>query len=103
MDKDKPFLMPIEDVFYIKGRGIVVTGRIQHGIVREGDEIEIGYPGGQFIKTIIVSIEVFGVIDYAEKGDNVGILLHNVELDQIKPGMLIAAPGLLADLDQSEE
>lgn len=90
---DKPFLMPVEDVFSITGRGTVVTGKVERGRIRPGDEVElIGF--GTHIKTVAVSIEMFRkILDEGVAGDNIGILLRGVEKDQAMRGMVVAAVG----------
>jgi len=91
-DRDKPFLMPIEDVFGIKGRGTVVTGRIERGVVKVGDEVEIvGF--GPTRKTVVTGVEMFRkTLDLGEPGDNVGCLLRGIERDEVYRGMVLAAP-----------
>jgi len=91
--KDKPFLMPIEDVFSISGRGTVVTGRVERGIVKVGDEIEIvGLK--DTTKTTVTGVEMFRkLLDQGEAGDNVGILLRGVEREGVERGQVLAAPG----------
>ena len=91
--KDQPFLMPVEDVFGIKGRGTVVTGRIERGIIHTGDEIEI--VGIEDTHTSVVTgVEMFKkILDEGEAGDNVGCLLRGVERDEISRGQVLAAPG----------
>ncbi|MCX5999385.1 MAG: elongation factor Tu [Chloroflexi bacterium] len=92
-DKDRPFLMPVEDVFSIKGRGTVPTGRVERGVIKPGDEVEIVGLGVQK-KTVAVSLEMFHkFLDDAEPGDAVGILLRGVEREEIARGMVIAKPG----------
>ena len=90
---DKPFLMPIEDVFSISGRGTVVTGRVERGTLRPGDEVEIvGFEETR--KTVVTSIEMFRkVLDEALPGDNVGLLLRGIDKDEVYRGMVVAAPG----------
>jgi elongation factor Tu len=90
---DKPFLMPIEDVFSISGRGTVVTGRVERGKIKVGDEVEIvGFR--DTIKTVATSIEMFRkVLDEALPGDNIGILLRGVKKDEVERGQVVAAPG----------
>jgi len=90
---DKPFLMPIEDVFGIKGRGTVVTGRIERGRIRPGDEVEIvGF--GPTRRTVVTSVEMFRkVLDEGIAGDNVGCLLRGIERDEVERGMVLAKPG----------
>src|SRR5436190_4980293 len=95
---DKPFLMPIEDVFGIKGRGTVVTGRIERGIVKVGDEIEIvGIEDTR--KTVVTGVEMFKkLLDQGEAGDNVGCLLRGVERDDVERGMVLAKPASIKPL-----
>jgi elongation factor Tu len=90
---DKPFLMPIEDVFSISGRGTVVTGRIEKGVVKVGDEIEIvGIRPTQ--KTVVTGVEMFRkLLDQGEAGDNVGILLRGTKKEDVERGMVISKPG----------
>jgi elongation factor Tu len=90
---DKPFLMPIEDIFSIQGRGTVVTGRIERGVIRPGDEVEIvGFRETR--KTVVTSVEMFRkVLDQGEAGDNVGLLLRGVDKDEVERGMVVAKPG----------
>ena len=92
-DLDKPFLMPIEDVFSIKGRGTVATGRIEQGIVKLNDEVEIiGIRPSQ--KTVVTGIEAFKKnLDQGQAGDNAGLLLRGIERDDIERGQVIAKPG----------
>lgn len=92
-DLDKPFLMPIEDVFSIKGRGTVATGRIETGVVKVNDEVEIvGIKDTQ--KSVVTGVEMFKKnLDQGQAGDNVGILLRGVERDQIERGQVLAKPG----------
>jgi elongation factor Tu len=91
--RDKPFLMPIEDVFGIKGRGTVVTGRVERGIVKPGEEVEIvGF--GETRKTVCTGVEMFQkTLDAGEAGDNVGCLLRGVERDDVERGQVLAKPG----------
>ncbi len=92
-DTDKPFLLPVEDVFTITGRGTVATGRVERGQINEGDEVEIvGLKDTQ--KTIVTGIEMFRkLLDYAEAGDNVGLLLRGVDRTDIDRGQVIVKPG----------
>ncbi len=91
--KDQPFLMPIEDVFSIKGRGTVSTGRVERGVIRPGDEVEI-VGLRETRKAVATSLEMFHkTLDQAEPGDAVGCLLRGVERDEIERGMVLAAPG----------
>ncbi len=93
-DIDKPFLMPIEDVFSITGRGTVATGRIETGIVKVGDEIQIIGLGAEGKKSVVTGVEMFRkLLDEGEAGDNVGLLLRGIDKDEIKRGMIIAHPG----------
>jgi elongation factor Tu len=91
--KDKPFLMPIEDVFSISGRGTVVTGRVERGIVKVGDEIEIvGIK--DTTKTVCTGVEMFRkLLDQGEAGDNVGVLLRGTKREDVERGQVLAAPG----------
>ncbi len=92
-DDQKPFLMPVEDVFTITGRGTVATGRVERGTIRMGDPVEIvGIRETQ--KSVATGVEMFKkILDYAEAGDNVGILLRGVNRDQVQRGQVIAKPG----------
>ena len=90
---DKPFLIPVEDVFSIKGRGTVATGRIERGMVKVGEEMEI-VGMGKDKKTVVTGVEMFRKqLDQGEAGDNVGLLLRGVEKDDIERGQVIAKPG----------
>jgi elongation factor Tu len=92
-DKDQPFLMPIEDVFTISGRGTVVTGRVERGIVKVNDEIEIvGLK--PTIKTVVTGVEMFRkLLDQGEAGDNIGALLRGTKREEVERGQVLAAPG----------
>ena len=91
---DKPFLMPIEDVFLIQGRGTVVTGRVERGILKPGEEVEIVGGTDRPTKTVAVSIEMFRkILDEALPGDNVGILLRGVSKEEVWRGQVVAKPG----------
>jgi elongation factor Tu len=92
-ETDKPFLMPIEDIFSITGRGTVITGRVDRGVLEPGTEAEIiGF--GKHDKCIVTSVEMFRkILDHAEAGDNVGLLLRGVGKDEVQRGMVIAKPG----------
>ena len=93
-DIDKPFLMPVEDVFSITGRGTVATGRIETGIANTGDEVEILGMGDEHLKSVITGVEMFRkILNRGEAGDNVGILLRGIEKNDIRRGMVIAKPG----------
>jgi elongation factor Tu len=100
--RDLPFLMPVEDVFSIKGRGTVVTGRVERGVVKPGDEIEIvGIKATR--KTIVTGVEMFHkLLDEAEPGDAVGTLLRGVERDDIERGQVLAKPGSIKPLTDAE-
>ncbi len=91
--KDKPFLMPIEDVFSISGRGTVVTGRVERGVVHVGDEVEIvGIKATQ--KTTVTGVEMFRkLLDQGEAGDNIGVLLRGTKREEVERGQVLAAPG----------
>jgi elongation factor Tu len=90
---DKPFLMPVEDVFTITGRGTVVTGRIERGIVRTGESVELVGLGSD-VKTVVTGVEMFRkLLDDGQAGDNVGLLLRGVDKDAIERGMVLAKPG----------
>jgi len=92
-DTDKPFLMPIEDVFSISGRGTVVTGRVERGIVKPSDEVEIiGFRATQ--KTVATSVEMFRkILDQGQAGDNIGVLLRGTKKDEVERGQVLAKPG----------
>ena len=92
-DLDKPFLMPVEDVFSIKGRGTVVTGRIERGVVKVGDEIEIvGIKAT--VKSVVTGVEMFHQsLDQGQAGDNVGLLLRGIEKDDVQRGQVLAKTG----------
>ena len=93
-DNEKPFLMPIEDVFSITGRGTVATGRIETGIAQTGDPVEIIGMGAEKLTSTITGIEMFRqILDRGEAGDNAGILLRGIEKNQISRGMVIVKPG----------
>lgn len=92
-DVDKPFLMPIEDVFSISGRGTVVTGRVERGVIRVGDEVEIVGIRPTF-KTVCTGVEMFRkVLDQGQAGDNIGILLRGTKRDEVERGQVVAKPG----------
>ena len=93
-DNEKPFLMPVEDVFSITGRGTVATGRIEAGVVHVGDELEIIGLGADGKKTVCTGVEMFRkLLDEGEAGDNVGLLLRGIDKNEIKRGMVLAKPG----------
>jgi len=92
--KDQPFLMPVEDVFSIKGRGTVPTGRVERGVIKAGDEVELVGLHHEPRKLVATSLEMFHkILDYAEPGDAVGILLRGVDREDIERGQVLAAPG----------
>ncbi|MGE4585818.1 MAG: elongation factor Tu [Mangrovibacterium sp.] len=93
-DVDKPFLMPVEDVFSITGRGTVATGRVETGIVHTGDELQMIGLGAEGRKTVCTGVEMFRkILDEGQAGDNVGLLLRGVDKKEIKRGMILAKPG----------
>ncbi len=93
-DVDKPFLMPVEDVFTITGRGTVATGRIETGVINSGDPVEILGMGDEKLTSTVTGVEMFRkILDRGEAGDNVGLLLRGIEKSQIKRGMVICKPG----------
>ncbi|MER3514611.1 MAG: elongation factor Tu [Chloroflexota bacterium] len=93
-DVDKPFLMPIEDVFSIKGRGTVVTGRIERGRVKVGDEVELVGLREESRRTVVTGVEMFHkTLDEGLAGDNVGLLLRGIEREDVERGMVVAKPG----------
>jgi elongation factor Tu len=93
-ETDKPFLMPIEDVFTITGRGTVVTGRVERGMIKSGEEIEIIGMKQDVKKTVATSLEMFRkILDEALAGDNVGVLLRGVDKEEVERGQVIAKPG----------
>ncbi|WP_299584339.1 elongation factor Tu [uncultured Sunxiuqinia sp.] len=93
-DIDKPFLMPVEDVFSITGRGTVATGRIETGVVHTGDELQLIGLGAEGRKTVCTGVEMFRkILDDGQAGDNVGLLLRGVDKKEIKRGQILAKPG----------
>ena len=93
-DNDKPFMMPVEDVFSITGRGTVATGRVERGQVRVGDEVEMVGIHDEISKTTVTGVEMFRkLLDYAEAGDNIGALLRGVAREDIQRGQVLAKPG----------
>jgi elongation factor Tu len=100
--RDMPFLMPVEDVFSIKGRGTVVTGRVDRGVVHPGDEVEIvGIKDTR--KTVVTGVEMFHkLLDEAEPGDAVGTLLRGVERDDVERGQVLAKPGSIKPLTEAD-
>ena len=101
-DRDKPFLMPVEDVFSIKGRGTVPTGRVERGVIKAGDEVEVvGLKETK--KTVVTSLEMFHkTMNEAEPGDAIGLLLRGMERDEIERGQVIAAPGSVKPHTEAE-
>ncbi len=100
-DVDKPFLMPVEDVFSITGRGTVATGRIETGVVKVGDEVQIIGLGAEGKKSVITGVEMFRkLLDEGEAGDNVGLLLRGIDKDEVKRGMVITHPGAVTPHDE---
>ena len=95
-DTDKPFLMPVEDVFSITGRGTVATGRVERGVLHVNDEVEIVGLNDEARKVVVTGIEMFRkLLDEAEPGDNIGALLRGVARDEIERGQVLAAPGTI--------
>jgi len=93
-DIDKPFLMPVEDVFSITGRGTVATGRIETGVILTGDPVDIIGMGAEKLKSVVTGVEMFRkILDRGEAGDNAGLLLRGIDKDEIRRGMVIAKPG----------
>lgn len=91
---EKPFLMPIEDVFSITGRGTVGTGKIETGVINSGEEVEIIGFGAEKMKSVVTGVEMFRkILNRGEAGDNVGLLLRGIEKEQIRRGMVLAKPG----------
>ena len=95
-DNDKPFIMPVEDVFSITGRGTVATGRVERGQLKTGDEVEIVGLTDEKRKVVVTGVEMFRkTLDYAETGDNIGALLRGVQRTEIERGQVLAAPGTI--------
>ncbi|GAB6118477.1 elongation factor Tu [Thermoanaerobacter brockii subsp. lactiethylicus] len=95
-DIDKPFLMPVEDVFTITGRGTVATGRVERGKVKVGDEVEIIGLTTESRKTVVTGVEMFRkTMDEAQAGDNIGVLLRGVQRDEVERGQVLAKPGTI--------
>ncbi|HOX78402.1 MAG TPA: elongation factor Tu [Bacteroidales bacterium] len=93
-DVDKPFLMPVEDVFSITGRGTVATGRIEQGVIKVGEPVDIVGLGAEKLKSVVTGVEMFRkLLDRGEAGDNAGLLLRGIDKDDIRRGQVIAAPG----------
>jgi elongation factor Tu len=92
-DVEKPFLMPVEDVFSISGRGTVVTGRVDRGLVKVGDEVEVVGIRPTF-KTVCTGVEMFRkILDQGQAGDNIGVLLRGTKRDEVERGQVVARPG----------
>ncbi len=92
---DKPFLMPIEDVFSISGRGTVVTGRVERGVIKVGDEVEV-VGIRETLKTVCTGVEMFRkILDQGQAGDNIGVLLRGVKRDEVQRGQVVAKPGTI--------
>ncbi len=93
-ETDKPFLMPVEDVFSIKGRGTVVTGRVERGIMEKGKEVEIVGLTDEIRKVVVTGVEMFHKeLDAAEAGDNAGLLLRGIQRDDVERGQVLSKPG----------
>jgi elongation factor Tu len=93
-DVDKPFLMPVEDVFSITGRGTVATGRIEQGVIKVGEPVDIIGLGAEKLKSVVTGVEMFRkLLDRGEAGDNAGLLLRGIDKDDIRRGQVVAAPG----------
>jgi elongation factor Tu len=93
---DKPFLMPVEDVFSITGRGTVATGRIETGVIKVGDEVQLIGLGAEGKKSVVTGVEMFRkLLDQGEAGDNVGLLLRGIDKDEVKRGMVITHQGVV--------
>ena len=95
-DTDKPFLMPVEDVFSITGRGTVATGRVERGTIKTGEEVEIVGIREETKKSVVTGVEMFRkILDYAETGDNIGVLLRGIDRKDIERGQVLAKPGTI--------
>jgi len=93
-EMDKPFLMPVEDVFSITGRGTVATGKIETGVINSSEEVDIIGMGEEKLKSVVTGVEMFRkILDRGEAGDNVGLLLRGIDKDQIRRGMVVCKPG----------
>ena len=96
-DVDMPFLMPVEDVFSIKGRGTVVTGRVDRGVIKVGEEVEVLGLREERVKTVCTGVEMFHkLLDRGEAGDNIGVLLRGVGREEVSRGMVLAKPGSIS-------
>ena len=99
-DVDKPFIMPVEDVFSITGRGTVATGRVEAGVVKVQDEVEIVGLQDEARKVVVTGVEMFRkLLDQAEAGDNIGVLLRGVQRTEIERGQVLAKPGTVTCQD----
>jgi elongation factor Tu len=93
-EMDKPFMMPIEDVFSIKGRGTVVTGRVERGVIKVGDPVEIVGLQEKSMNSVVTGVEMFHkMLDQGQAGDNLGLLLRGINRDEVERGMVVAKPG----------
>jgi elongation factor Tu len=102
-DIDKPFLMPVEDVFTITGRGTVATGRVEQGVVKTGEEVEIVGIHKETAKTVVTGVEMFRkLLDSGQAGDNIGALLRGVKREEIERGQVLAKPGSITPHTQFE-
>ena len=98
---DKPFLMPIEDVFTITGRGTVVTGRVERGQIKVGEEVSIVGMRDEIRKHVVTGVEMFRkLLDYAQAGDNIGTLLRGLDRKDVERGMVLAKPGSIKPLTE---
>ena len=94
-DVDRPFLMPVEDVFSITGRGTVATGRVERGVVRKGEEVEV-VGMGEDRRTVVTGVEMFRkILDEGQAGDNAGLLLRGIGKAEVQRGQVLAAPGTI--------
>jgi len=93
-EMDKPFMMPIEDVFSIKGRGTVVTGRIERGVIKTGEPVDIVGLRDRSMSTVVTGVEMFHkILDQGQAGDNVGLLLRGIDREEVERGMVVSKPG----------
>ena len=98
-DTDKPFLMPVEDVFSITGRGTVATGRVERGVVKVSDTVEIVSLQDKPRSTVVTGVEMFRkLLDQAEAGDNIGVLLRGIQRNEVERGQVLAKPGSIHPL-----
>ena len=102
-DTDKPFLMPVEDVFSITGRGTVATGRVESGVLHVSDEVEIVGIKEETRKVVVTGVEMFRkLLDEAQAGDNIGALLRGVQRDEIERGQVLCQPGSITAIQNSQ-